>query len=39
MFKLVGHSDYIFSIDYDNLKDILISTSQDKTLKIWDCLN
>ena len=39
MFKLVGHSFFIISIDYDNLKDIVISTSHDKTLKIWDCLN
>ena len=39
MFKLVGHSNYIHSIDYDICKDIVISTSIDKIIKIWDCVN
>ena len=38
MFKLVGHSDIIISIDYDELKNIMVSTSSDRTLKVWDCI-
>ena len=39
MFKLVGHTSAILSIQYDINKDTIISSSVDKTIKIWDCLN
>ncbi|KAM3131954.1 Serine/threonine-protein kinase smu1 [Paramecium bursaria] len=39
IFKLRGHTQFINAIDYNELKNYIISGSADKSIKLWDCNN
>ena len=39
MFKLTGHTDWIFAIDYNDKDQIIVSGSYDKSIKLWNCRN
>ena len=36
---MVGHTDYVMAIDYNDVDDTIISGSGDKSLKLWNCKN
>ena len=36
MFLIQSHDDYIFGLDYHKLKNIIVSSSADKSIKLWD---
>ena len=37
MFKYIVHTEFIGAIDYDDINDAIISGSNDKSIKLWDC--
>ena len=39
MFKLIGHTNRIYAIDYNDKDEIIVSGSDDKSIKLWNCRN
>ena len=37
MFKYTIHTEFIVAIDYDEINDMIISGSHDKSIKLWNC--